>query len=55
MKIKKISGKPFYNGNKIITVTGKTRINELDPKKREAYILDNNSVVNCILCEIINE
>lgn len=55
MKIRKFSGKPFNNGKKEIAVTGKTCINVQDPKKRQAYILDDGSLVNCAICEIIND
>lgn len=56
--ISKKSGKPFpppFEGDgKTAIVIGKM-LNPLDPKKREAYILENNSFVNCEICNIIKD
>ena len=50
-KVKKKSGKPFKSGRLINSVVGLC-INELDPKKRMAYVfLEDDSCVNICLCE----
>jgi hypothetical protein len=50
--VRKKSGKPFKNGNQIQTVIG-VGVNEVDPKKRECVIFDDNSVCNICLLELV--
>jgi len=53
MKVRKTSGKPFKSGKLINTVKA-TVINEQDPLKRQAYLLDeDDSIVNCDVCEVV--
>lgn len=55
IKVKKKSGKPFKSGLKVNTVVN-TIVNKKDPKRRVAYIFkEDNSIVNCDLCNIIEK
>ena len=55
IKVKKKSGKPFKSGLKVNTVVS-TIVNKKDPKRRVAYIFkEDNSIVNCDLCNIIEK
>lgn len=56
--IKKKSGKPFpppFNGDGKTAVAINIVTNTLDPKQREAYLLENGKWVNCCCCKIISE
>jgi hypothetical protein len=49
-KIEKHSGKPFKSGKKIEKVIG-TTVNEFS--KRFAFILTDESVVDCMQCKLV--
>lgn len=54
--IKKKSGRTFpppFEGLGKTAIAINTTINQFDPKKREAYELENGTYVNCDLCDII--
>lgn len=56
--IEKKSGRkfppPFDNDGKTAIAIGIMQ-NPLDPKNRCAYILENNTIVNCDICKIIKD
>jgi hypothetical protein len=51
-EVKKFSNKPFKSGKKIGIIKGLT-LNENSHKT--AFIMDDDSVVDCFRCELINK